>query len=209
MNETLHSAKNHIQKQKKIYLFLIVLFTLGIISGIIYIFLLSDVDRTLLVEEVSSFFQKMKTWDNLSYGSSFVNSVLSNLLYVIGVWLLGISIIGLPFILFLLLMRGFVFGFSIASIPSIYGFKGVLGSFLYLLPQQIVLVPLALLLTFHAMSFSIKLFSHLFLKKNINLKEAMRYYLKTLLIASIGAIVASLLEVFVNPYLIRLFTSLI
>ncbi len=209
MHMSVKTVTNSIQRQQKTYLFLGALLVLGIIAGSIYVFCLSEVDRTLLVDEIHRFFETMRSLDNLSYGSSFLNSLLTNLFYVFGVWFLGISIIGLPFILFLLLMKGFVFGFSVFSIISIYGLKGVLGAITYVFPHQLLFLLLSLVLTFYAFSFSIKLFSALFLKRNINWKEAMHKYLKILLLSIVIALITSLFEVFISPFLIQFFTQMI
>lgn len=209
MNETIKKANNHIKTQKKAYLVLGLIIIFGIIIGSVYVFLLNDNDNSILVEEIRRFFEMMKDINHLSYGSSFINSIISNLLYVISIWLLGISIIGLPIILFLLMMKGFIFGFSCTSIISIYGFKGVFGALAYIFPHQLILLPIGLLLSFYAVSFSVKLFSYLFFKKNINFKETMHRYIRILFISLSGVVLASLCEIFLNPFLIQLFTKII
>ncbi len=209
MYETSNVKRNNVQKQKKIYLFLGILLMIGIILGISYVFVLNEVDGVLLTDEITRFFTQMKSIEHFSYGSSFLNSILSNVLYVFTVWLLGISIIGLPIILFLLMMKGFIFGFSISSIIKVYHLKGILGSISYIFPHQLLFLIISLLLVYYATSFSTKLFSYLFLKKNIKLKEVMHKYIRILLIGILGSLVASCFEVFLSPFLIQLFTKMI
>ena len=162
MHMSVKTVTNSIQRQQKTYLFLGALLVLGIIAGSIYVFCLSEVDRTLLVDEIHRFFETMRSLDNLSYGSSFLN-----------------------------------------------GLKGVLGAITYVFPHQLLFLLLSLVLTFYAFSFSIKLFSALFLKRNINWKEAMHKYLKILLLSIVIALITSLFEVFISPFLIQFFTQMI
>lgn len=209
VNLNVRRAKNNIMKQKKIYLFLIGLMIVALLVGILFWFVISSEDRLLVTNDLTSFFNSIKDGNSINYWASLLNSIITNLIYIVLIWLLGISIIGLPIILFMLAMKSFIVGFSISSIVSIYGFKGLLGAFTYTFPHQIVFLLLLVLLSFYAVSFCIKLFKYLFLKQVINFKDAMRKYLKILIISCLTAIVISLFETFISTYFIKLFTLLI
>lgn len=208
MNKAINQAKNSIVNQKKRYVLLIVLTIIGIITGIIFTTILSKIDQNLVNNQLTNFFEQMKS-GKINYTNGIINSITSNLLYCFGVWLLGISIIGLPVIIFLLFMKGFITGFSIGSIISLYHWKGIVGAITYIFPHHILSLLLSIVLSFYAISFSSKLFSSLFLKKEINFKEVMHRYLKVLLICSIGFLICSIFEIYVSPFLIRLFTYII
>ena len=209
MNLNVKRAKNSILRQKKFYFFLIGLIIVGILAGILFLFVISDEDKLLVTNELTSFFNSIKDGNSINYGTSLLNSIITNLLYVVLIWLLGISIIGLPIILFMLAIKSFIVGFSASSIVAIYGFKGVLGAIAYTFPHHIIFLLLLVLLGFYAISFCIKLFKYLFLKQMINFKDSMQRYLKILMLCCIMAIVISLFETFISTYFIKLFTLLI
>ncbi len=209
MKEAMKRSKDHIRSQKKVYLFLAVLFLIGVVGGIIYFFFLSDSNLELVKNQLQEFFLSMKEAEKIAYGSSLFQSLCAQLLYVGGVFLLGISIIGFPVILFLLMVKGFIFGFSFTAILFHYGFTGIPLAMAYFLPQHILLFVIIILLSFYAISFSMKLFQNLFLKKNINLKEAMQKYLKILLLCIGMSLGYCLLETFLSPFLLQLATNLI
>jgi len=209
MNIGIMKAKNSIMSQRKLYLFLIGLIIVGLISGILFLFAINDTDKSLVLDNLTSFFTGIKDGQGINYGDSLINSLLTNIIYILLIWLLGISIIGLPIILIIVAIKTFIIGFSISSIISIYGFKGVIGAICYTVPHQLVYIFLLLLLSFYSVSFCIKLFKYLFLKQSINFKLAMQRYLKILIISIGIGILSSLLEVFVSTYLIKLFTLLI
>lgn len=209
MNLNIKRAKNNIIKQKKIYFFLLGLMITGVIAGLLFWFVICDEDKLLVTKQLTSFFTCIKQGNSINYGLSFLNSFITNLIYIILIWLLGISIIGLPIILFMLVIKSFIVGFSISSIVSIYGFKGAAGAFVYTFPHQIIFLLLLVFLVFYALSFCIKLFKYLFLKQTINFKDAMRRYIKILLICCIAGILISLFETFISTYFIKLFTLLI
>jgi stage II sporulation protein M len=209
MNIGLRRTKNSILKQKKIYVFLIGLVVISTISGMLFWFIISNNDKLLVTNELTSFFNCIKDGVSINYFGSLLNSITTNLIYIILIWLLGISIIGLPIILFMITVKSFIVGFSISSIIAIYGFKGLLGALVYIFPHQIIFLLLLILLGFYSVSFCIKLFKYLFLKQIINFKVAMKRYLQILLISISVSIFLSLFETFISTYLIKLFTTII
>lgn len=209
MNNKLYAAKNSIIKQKKLYRIIITLMIFGIISGILFIFFISKESKTKALVSTKNFFDLMNTSTGVNYGKSLLNTLVNNIGYVLLIWLLGISIIGLPITIVLAFMKSFIVGFSISSIISCYKAKGILGAFLYVFPHQIIILFIYLLLSFYSISFSIKLFKSLFLKQTINFRVVMQKYIKILLISLIGIIIVSLYEVFISTYFIKLFTMLL
>ena len=209
MNNRLYAAKNSIIKQKKLYRIIITLMLFGIISGILFIFFISKESKTKALVSIKNFFDLMNTSTGINYGKSLLNTLVNNIGYVLLIWLLGISIIGLPITIVLAFMKSFIVGFSISSIISCYKAKGILGAFLYVFPHQIIILFIYLLLSFYSISFSIKLFKSLFLKQTINFRVVMQKYIKILLISLIGIIIVSLYEVFISTYFIKLFTMLL
>lgn len=209
MNNKLYAAKNSIIKQKKLYRIIITLMIFGIISGILFIFFISKESKTKALVSIKNFFDLMNTSTGINYGKSLLNTLVNNIGYVLLIWLLGISIIGLPITIILAFMKSFIVGFSISSIISCYKAKGIVGAFLYVFPHQIIILFIYLLLSFYSISFSIKLFKSLFLKQTINFRVVMQKYIKILLISLIGIIIVSLYEVFISTYFIKLFTMLL
>lgn len=209
MNNKLYAAKNSIIKQKKLYRIIITLMIFGIISGILFIFFISKESKTKALVSIKNFFDLMNTSTGVNYGKSLLNTLVNNIGYVLLIWLLGISIIGLPITIVLAFIKSFIVGFSISSIISCYKAKGMLGAFLYVFPHQIIILFIYLLLSFYSISFSIKLFKSLFLKQTINFRVVMQKYIKILLISLIGIIIVSLYEVFISTYFIKLFTMLL
>ena len=133
------------------------------------------------------------------------SSLINNLVYVLSIWTLGISIIGLPIIITIFSFKFFFFGFSLSSIICTYKWGGILRSLVHLFPHQLLFLIVLLLVTFYAVSFCLKLFNYLFFKKMINFREVMRKYLKILLICSLTTIFISLYEVYISTYLLNLF----
>ena len=204
MNKIIKKAKNNVINQKKKYLFLITIMTIGIISGIIFIFFISKEDKSLVKNELDLFFDTIKG-NKVNYLSSFINSIGSSLLYLIIIWILGISIMGIPIIIFLLFLKGFIFGFSISSMTVNYGLKGLILGFITQFPHNIILLITFLLLGFYAINFSIHLFQVLFFKKDLNLSLYFKRYNQISLMCFGSIIICSIIETFLIPFLVKFF----
>lgn len=195
---------NNINSQKKKYIFLLVIVIVGLIFGIVFSQVISKSDKLVVDNTVTNFFSSIEK-GRIDYKDGLKSSVLSNILYLSSVWFLGMSVIGLPIVIFLLFMKGFILGFSIGSIIRIYKLKGIIGAFLYIFPHHIISIIISILITFYAVMFSIKLFKYLFLHQEINFKSLMKKYFKILLICFVSFIICSLLETYLSPILINIF----
>ena len=200
----LHSNRYSINKQKKIYLFFISMILISIILGFFFYFIISDGNKELVVEMQNNFFNGI-TSGKIKYLSSLVNSIFTNFLYIFIIFILGLSVVGFIFIIGIVIMKSFILGFSISSIIGTFGFKGILLSFLYIFPHQILFLVILLLMCFYGCSFCYRLFKHLFLRRVINFGKVRDKYLKVFGISLVISVVCSVYEVFVMPWLINFF----
>lgn len=197
------------EKLKKKYVFLIVIVTLGIITGILFSNILSTEDSRLVTNKITEYFNNIKDDVPIDYLTNLITSLKNNLLYIGVIWILGLSVIGLLFNNFILFFKSFILGFSIGSIINIYLYRGIVLSFLYVFPSFLINIIVFLIMTSFANDFSLCLFNLLFKKKETKVKTLVKHYYKVLLYLSIILIISSLLETFVMPFVIKLFSFLI
>ena len=192
---------DNFEKQKNLYLLLIGLAILSIIAGIIFIFLIDKDSTSLINTKIEEYFSS----SNKDYADLFFKTLFNSYIYIIIIWLFGISIFGLIISISIMLFKSFLFGFSFISIISTYGFKGLLIALIHMFPHQLIYLIILILMSFYASNLSIKLFRHLFMKKTISFKESMNKYFRVLLISLIGALLISLYDGFVSNFLLNLF----
>ena len=193
---------------KKMFIFLLALFVIGIIVGSLFVTILKDSDKTLITESLNNFFTNVKTL-NLKWKSTLITTLITQASYVIGIWILGISIIGLPLILIIYFSKAFILGFSIGSILLNYNVKGILLSIAYIFPHQIINFFIYTILAIYALSLSIKLFDSLLHKKKLDFRPILNKYLFILMVSIVLCITSTLLEVFVMPRLVYYVTTLV
>lgn len=194
---------------RKNFLFLIIIIISGIICGILFANILSTEDEKLVYIKITDYFTNLKNNVPINYFENFLTSLKNNYLYLIVIWLLGLSIIGLVINNFLLFLKSFILGFSIGSIINIYLYSGIILSFWYIFPVQLLNLLIYFLIVHYANIFSFKLFQVLFMKKEYHFKELIKKYSKLLGITAIILFISSLLETFLTPFIIKLFGFLI
>ena len=196
-------------REKKKYIFLISITVIGIIIGIIFSNILNDNDKILVENKLTTFFINIKNNKEINYLSNFLNSFLNNTTTFILICILCLSIIGIILNNFILFFKSFVVGFGIGSIINIYLYKGIIGALLYIFPHILINVFVFIVLIYYANNFSIKLFKSLFLKKEFKFSEIMKKYSKMLFYGFSLLIISSILETFLSPIIIKLFTFMI
>ena len=191
---------SNIKKQKRLYYILIGLALVAFIIGILFLFIISDDNKLLINQKLKEYFSHKN--DEVAF---FFKSLFNNFIFIIVLWTLGISIIGIPIIIVLLLFKSFIFGFSISSIVSTFGIKGLLISLIHTIISNGIYLIIVLLVTFYSITFSVKLFKSLFLRKNIDFKDSINKYIKILLISLSTSVIISIYESFISNNILNLF----
>ena len=196
-------------KLKKKYLFLFIIVIIGIVIGVIFSNILSIDDEKLVYTKLTTYFNNLKNDVPINYFSNLIASIKSNLIYLIVIWVLGLSIIGLLFNNFILFFKSFILGFSIGSIVNIYLYSGLIIAFIYIFPSFLINLLIYIIMTYYANNFSLKLFNMLFRKKEFKFQPFIKKYAKLLGIFTCFLIITSLFETFITPMLIKLFSFLV
>ena len=195
--------KLKIKINKKIFVFLFVLMLMGIIAGSIFTTILNSSDKELVINHLNEFIDNINN-NKLDYLFALKNNLITNISYVILIWLLGISVIGLPIIIIMFFTKCFILGFSVGAILTSFKLKGILVSLVYVFPGQVISLLFLLLLMMYSMSFTFKMIYAILKKKSIDFKLIMNKYFKILLIVLSVVILMSLYDTYLMPRLIKL-----
>ncbi len=209
MNKYRKKLKKILSEKRNTFIFFTILVILGIIFGSFFITLLDKPDKTMVTEQITTFFTSIKKGEAVDTISALKNSLFSNILNVLGIWLLGISVIGIPIIIILIFVKSFIFGFSIGGIISVYNIKGIILSIGYLFPHQLINIIVMFILSIISFNLSINFLKNLILKKQMDFKIWAGKYYKLLFISLIIVIISSLFEVFISPIILKLVSSII
>ena len=189
---------------KNLFIFLLSFSIITIVIGIIFYFLLSSKDKETVNSSITGYFTIK---DNYNYVNLLKDNILDNTYDTFLIWILGISVIGVIASVFIYFCELFSIGFTIASIMDVYNVKGLIGVLCYLIPAKICYIIVLFILTFFAIKISYKLIKLCFTKEEVNIKLEISKYFKVLLFSFISMIAISMLTVFIDPLLIKIFTS--
>ncbi len=200
--------KGTIKVNKKTLLFFTILLIIGIIAGSIFMAILSETDKKLVTDYFNNYISNIEN-NKLNYLEGIKNGLFNNLLYIIIIWILGISIIGIPIVTIMFFIKSFTLGFSIASIVFNYKLKGCLLNFINIFPHQMIYFLIYMLITTYSIFFSLKMINSIINKKNMDFKIMMNKYVKILIISVIAITIGIIIETFITPLLIKIIIPLI
>ena len=111
-------AANHFREYSSIYLFVVVLFLMGVIFGAVIVNSLSFTQKEDLFYYLSQFFGQAAKGEANVARDLFLQSFFHNSKFIGLIWILGISIIGLPVILIMLFIKGVTVGFTVGFLVN-------------------------------------------------------------------------------------------
>lgn len=191
-----------IRKYQNVYLFIAILMVSGFLCGMIY-------SRFINVDDITHFSSYLTTIDKgVDKYAYFVNQFLMGILFVIGVFLLGTSIAGIPIISFVVFTKGLQIGFSCALFVYTYQLKGLAGIFLTLFPQVIFDVLATFLISAAAIQLSMYIVYSCTNREKLDFKRLFDSILNDIFIAFLIILVASYLKSTVVLELIKIFTKM-
>ena len=202
----LDKLRNKIKYNKRTMLFLTILVIIGIISGAFLSVVLNSNDKQLVSDNIKSFIENINSYNNINI---FKNTILINILMVLGIWLLGISVIGLIIVIFFVFWKAFTLSFTISSFILTFNIKGIILAFIYIFPHLIINLLIIMYVGSFAIKFSTLIIRCIFNKVNLDLRKLMIVYFKVLLISIIIIIVTSLFESFIMPLFLKYFIHLL
>lgn len=210
MKKIINYLNETVKKEKNILIFNTIIFLVGVVLGSLFINFITNDDKKILIEQVSTFFSNIKKLTSDIFGfESFLSILFNNLLVLSIIFVLGISMIGIPIVIFILFFKGFMLGTTISTIILKYSIKGIIGVILYIFPVCILSICVYLFMCFYAI-YASKKFLRAFLKKDtLNFKQFLGKYLLSFIVSITLILLLSLLDAYLTPLLLKLFTYLI
>lgn len=185
---------------KKILLVSSILLGLGILSGIIFFFITTSLDK-MIVKNMMNEFVSIKT--NVTF-STFINSFKYNIIYIVIITLSSLLVIFSPLVLLINYYKGLTIGFLISSTISTFKLKGILYFVAILFPHHILMSILLILYSSIMFKLSLKLLKVTYMNEPINLNIFIKKVLILFLTSLIVCIIISLLEIYISPLLLGL-----
>lgn len=185
-----------------LFIIIVIVLLVGIVLGSISIKTLNNLQKDNLIEYINLFFQKVNI-DTINNNVVLKHSIINNIKFIFIIWVLGLTIIGIPFIMLLIFIKGFTIGFTVGFIVDELGFKGIIFSTISLLPQNIIIVPSFIIIGVTAISFSILLLKSRNSLEKFSLLQQIAGYTVLIFIILLIVIVGCFVEAYISPVFMK------
>lgn len=208
MKKQLDKLSKTLKFSKTSVMFLFGLMIIGIISGSLFSLVITKADQSIVNKYLETFINSINN-NSLIWIDCFKSSIIFNYIFILVIWLLGISVIGVPIILFMFFGKSFCLGFTISAIIKKYGIEGCLLSLVYLFPHYIANVIVILILTIYAITLSIKIVRCIIKPKTLDFKPIVKKYFYVLIMSIIIVLVTCLYEAYFMPKVLKIILNFI
>ncbi|MCR2803085.1 stage II sporulation protein M [Paenibacillus soyae] len=185
-----------------LYLFVAVLFVVGAVFGVLLLQALTLEQQQDLADEVGGYVHYMNIGVDASEEEVFWERFFFHLKWLILVWILGVTVVGIPGILALNFLKGTLIGFALGVLVQQYGWKGIVFSILTLAPQNIIAIPALIIASAAAISFGIFLVKNRLLQQNGELLPQLGSLTSTTVIMLLLFAGAAFVEAYLSPSVI-------
>ncbi len=188
-----------LHKYQNVYLFIAVLMISGFIMGILLSHYIDGTD----IESLSTYLTTVD--QNQEAYSAFVAQFFTGILFILLVFLLGTSVVGIPLIAFIIFTKGLQIGFSCALFVASYSLKGIVGIIMTLAPQVILDLLATCLIAASAIQLSMYLIYSCSNRDRLNFKVLLNSVLNDLCICFVIVLIAAYVKSTLVVELIKLF----
>ncbi|MDK2901625.1 MAG: stage sporulation protein [Thermosediminibacterales bacterium] len=194
---------DYIKENLFLYFIAILILVVGIVSGSISVKALNVQQKDNLINYINLFFQKV---DINALNSKLVlkYSILNNLKLVSLIWVLGLTIIGIPFVMLILFIKGFILGFTVGFLIDELGFTGILFSTISLFPQNIIIIPSIVIIGVSALSFSLILLKNKRGTEKYSIIQQVTGYTILVSLMALIIILGCFIEAYISPVFMKM-----
>ena len=190
-----------VKDQLSLYVFVSVLFVVGVVFGVLMVNALTLEQQEDLAGDVNHFVQLLHAGMGADQTQSFCDRAWFHTKWVMLIWFLGISVVGMPLVFALDFLKGVLIGFSVGLMVSQHAWHGVLFSLVSVAPPNIIILPALMIASVSAVSFSIHLVKNRLLQRQGTLLGPLLSHSSIILVMLAALWGAALFEAFISPAL--------
>lgn len=195
--------KQHIGANRWQYMLVALLFAAGLMIGNYKVPGLEGGVKNHLLDLLNKYLQSGQK-ESLNGSVLWFYAFLNQAKSIIGIWFLGLTVIGMPIILAVLFLKGFSLGFTVGFLVQEKAGAGVLITILSILPQNLLYIPLLIIWAVIGVNFSISIAAGKYNRAG-SLGRALVSYTMLMLIFLILVLIGAFIEAYFSPWLLQSF----
>ncbi len=206
----LQPIRHSLKDQTPLYVFVAVLFLMGVVFGALMVNALTLEQQQDLSRYMGNFFVSVNEGGEGFQPQTFWEVAGLHLKWLGLIWLLGLSVIGLPGILILDFLKGVLIGFTVGCLVGQYTWKGLLFALVSVAPHNLIVIPALLISSVAAVSFSLGIIrSRVLLHRGGNVARPFLSYTGLTLTMAAVLMAVSSFETWVTPTMMAWVTPMI
>ncbi|MEX2462093.1 MAG: stage II sporulation protein M [Paenibacillaceae bacterium] len=209
MSDLSHAMQRYMKEHMPLYVYVAVLFITGVIFGIFIVQALTLEQKQELSRHLGNFFQTVDLGMEWDKQHSFWHSLMLHIKWLALICVLGISVVGLPFILFMDFLKGILIGFSVGFMVGEYAWKGMLFALVSVVPQNLLVIPSLLICSVTSIAFGLHLLKTRFLNQQMRLPVSFQRFIVTALSLLLILLIVSLYEALLSPLIMQWVTPIL
>lgn len=202
------SIKRHLADNIWIYLIVIFVFILGISLGALTVNNIGEASKSDARTYIEGFLN-MTSKNELQQAYILKQSIKFNLYFTLALFLSGLVYPGLLFIPILIAFRGFCIGFSIAFLTGNMGNNGLLLSLSSVLPQNLIYVPIIIVMGVIGANYSLLALRNRYFKKFGAQPNLFATYALSILVLFILLVAGCIVESYITSLIVKVITPYI
>lgn len=174
---------------------------LGLFAGVLF----ANLFRASYSQELFQYKEQVLVrimGEEINYSSLFSYILRNNIKEFAIFWLLSITILGLPYIIYKIFSFGFFTGFFLSVISMQYGTKGMLLVLAYIFPHGIIYLPIILLCLYKGFDLCSTIYRDRRYNTN-SIRQIIKPYMTLILILLIALFIGSFLEAYLGSSLLK------
>nr|WP_233168209.1 stage II sporulation protein M [Paenibacillus roseus] len=188
-----------VKDQLALYIFVGVLFIVGVVFGVVMAGALTLEQQQDLTGDVEHFVKLLNAGLGPDKTASFWDRAWFHTKWVLLIWLLGLTVIGTPLLLVLDFLKGALVGFSMGLLIGQHAWSGVLFWLIAVAPQNVLVVPALLIASVAGLSFAAHFVKVRLLQKNGSLARPLIAHTLTAVCMLAVLWAAAWFEAYVSP----------
>ncbi|UVI32323.1 stage II sporulation protein M [Paenibacillus spongiae] len=189
--------------QLTLYVFVSVLFVVGVVFGALLVSALTLDQQQNLAGDVQQLVARIQAGIGADGAESFWDRVFFHGKWLVLIYVLGLTVVGMPLVLALDFLKGVLVGFAVGTLVSQHEWNGLLFSLVSVAPPNLIVVPALLIASVSAVSFSLYMVRNRIMGRYGTLGAPFLSHTSTLVTLLLVIAGAALLEAFVSPGLLK------
>ncbi len=197
----------HIQQHASLYVFVMALLCGGVLTGALLVNRLPADQLQPLLDPFRAYEAagEIKLFSLLN--EQVRGYIMLDIALMFIIWCTGFTLIGLPIAWLIVFVKGMMFGFTSGLFITQYGWEGVWISFGVVLPQNLLLIPVYVIVCVHAIIITLHLWRRVVTRQAFSptFRTASLNYTILFTCMIVFVILGGLIEAFVSPLWIKWF----